>query len=166
MWVITIHKASAPQKPPLQRIHDSTTLIMNHKDVSPSIFLQLGTEMKRKKISSDKINLCRFKAWYGIDWKLMSVVWYLLWGTGWMKKNIKKRKPNPIHLLWALSFLKKYSKENEHAADVGKEAKTFWKWAWLYCEGIASLSSQVVSNLVFQFLLCLPITFLQVFIII
>ena len=119
---------------------------MSKRSTSPSLFLQLGTDLKRKKVSSSKTNHRRFKAWYGIDWKLMSVVWDLLHSSGWIKKNIKKRRPNPIHLLWALSFLKAYNTEDEHAADVGKEAKTFRKWAWMYCEGIGSLVSRVVSD--------------------
>lgn len=115
------------------------------KDFSPSYFLKLGTESKGVTISTEKVNHRRFKAWYGIDWKVMSVVWYLLRSIRWMKKL--KRKPNPIHLLWALSFLKGYQKEEEHAADVGKQEKTFRKWAWFYAEGIAKLVSRVVSFL-------------------
>ena len=61
-------------------------------------------------------------------------------------KQLKYRKPNPTHLLWALSFLKAYHKEDEHAADVGKEAKTFRKWAWFYVKGIAALVPRVVSE--------------------
>ena len=114
------------------------------KKVSPSIFLRLGSDLKGKTISTANINSRRFKSWYGIDWKLMSVVWKLLWRIGWMKQ-LKHRKPNPIHLLWALSFLKAYMKEEDHAADVGKEAKTFRKWAWFYVKGIAALVPRVVS---------------------
>ena len=73
----------------------------------------------------------------------MSVVWYLLGRIGWMKTL--KRRPNPEHLLWALSFLKEYKKEADHAVDVDKEEKTFRKWAWFYAEGIAKLVSRVVG---------------------
>ena len=114
-------------------------------DISPSMFLQLGSELKGKKISTEAVNKRRFKSWYGIDWKLMNVVWYLLRSIGWMKQ-LKHRKPNPIHLLWALSFLKGYKKEEDHASDVGKEAKTFRKWTWFYVEGIAALVPRVVSG--------------------
>ena len=117
------------------------------KDLSSSEFLQLGTELKGRLVSTKNINRRRFKAWYGIDWKLMNVVWQLLWKIGWMRKNIKKRKPDPTHLLWALSFLKEYSIEDVHAADVGVEAKTFRKWVWLYIEGIAELASRVASKI-------------------
>ena len=117
------------------------------KDVSSSEFLQLGTELKGRLVSTENVNRRRFKAWYGIDWKLMSVVWQLLWKIGWMRENIKKRKPDPTHLLWALSFLKEYNIEDVHAADVGVEAKTFRKWVWLYIEGIAELASRVASEI-------------------
>ena len=128
--------------------------IMKKQRISPSLFLQLGTELKGKRLSSRKTNLRRFKAWYGIDWNVMSGVWSLLHSSGWIEKKIKKRKLKPIHLLWALSFLKAYLKEEEHAADVGKEPKTFRKWAWLYCEGIGSLVSRIVSHFYyFQLLL-------------
>ena len=114
-------------------------------DFSPLDFLELGTELQRKKISSENVNHCRFKAWYGIDWNLMSVVWYLLYRSGWLQKQTT-RKPNPVHLLWALSFLKGYRNKVQHAAEVGKQEKTFQKWAWLYVEGIASLVHRVVSS--------------------
>ena len=77
----------------------------------------------------------------------MSVLWNLLGRSGWMKKL--KHRPNPAHLLWALSFLKAYKKEADHAADVKKEEKTFRKWAWFYAEGIAKLVSRVVSFTLF-----------------
>ena len=128
--------------------------IMKKQRILPSLFLQLGTLLKRKRLSSRKNNLRRFKAWYGIDWNVMSGVWSLLHSSGWIEKKIKKRKPNPIHLLWALSFLKAYLKEEEHAADVEKEPKNFRKWAWLYYEGIGSLVSWIVSHFYyFQLLL-------------
>ena len=111
---------------------------------SPPFFLELGTDLKNRNVSSSNaINQRRFKAWYGIDWTVMSVVWNILRSIGWMK--ILKRSPNPEHLLWALSFFKLYKTEEEHAADVGKEPKTFRKWAWFYAEGIAASVNRVVS---------------------
>ena len=113
------------------------------KDYSPSFFLELGTDLKGRKVSSEAVNLRRFKSWFGIEWRVISVVWYLLWKSGWMKSL--KQCPNPVHLLWALLFLKEYKKEADHASDVRREEKTFRKWAWFYAEGISTLVSRVVS---------------------
>ena len=79
------------------------------RDFSPLDFLELGTELKRRKVSTDNVNHRRFKTWFGIDWNLMSVVWHLLWSIGWMARL--KQQANPKHLLWTLLFLKEYKKE-------------------------------------------------------
>ena len=114
------------------------------RDFSPLDFLELGTELKRRKVSTDNVNHCRFKTWFGIDWNLMSVVWHLLWSIGWMARL--KQQANPKHLLWTLLFLKEYKKEGDHAADFEAEEKTVRKWVWFYAEGIAALVSRVVSG--------------------
>ena len=119
-----------------------------HKNLPPLFFLKLGLELKDKKISSEAVNHQRFKSWYGVNWKLMSVLWNLLGRSGWTKKL--KQRPNPAHMLWALSFLKAYKKEADFAADVKKEEKTFRKWAWFYAKGIAKLVSRVVSFTLFK----------------
>ena len=129
------------------------------KDFSPSFFLELGISLKGKKLSSEEVNLRRFKSWFGIEWKVISVVWYLLRKSGWMESL--KQHPNPVHLLWALSFLKEYKKETDHAADVRKEEKTFRKWAWFYAEGISTLVSRVVSAWSSVYYFCLSLLLIQ-----
>ena len=64
--------------------------------------------------------------------------------SGWMYSNLTK--PNPIHLFWALNFLKNYETESVCASKFGGvDEKTLRKWVWIYIKGIASLASQVVS---------------------
>ena len=61
-----------------------------------------------------------------------------------VKKNMSI-EPNREHLLWAMRFMKLYSTEEIHAAEVQKSEKTWRKWTWLYLEGIASVTDEVVS---------------------
>ena len=68
----------------------------------------------------------------------------MLRGTKWFEE-MEIKEPNPMHLLWGLRFLKKYKTEEDHAAEVGKDKKTWQKWCWLYVKGVAKLSRNVVS---------------------
>ncbi len=74
-------------------------------------------------------------------------VWSMLVEGGLHPKNSK-----PKHLLWALYFLKVYSREGPLCSTVGgsKDAinpKTMQKWVWLFLERIAELADNVVSYL-------------------
>ena len=45
----------------------------------------------------------------------------------------------PIHLLWALYWLKQYSLEEVNAAFVSCDEKTFRKWCWIVVEELSNL---------------------------
>ena len=57
-----------------------------------------------------------------------------------------KKPPKPVHLLWALLFLKAYNREEMNAAMCGCDEKTFRKWSWFYVEAMADLDSQLVGT--------------------
>ena len=63
------------------------------------------------------------------------------------KKKLNQHYPpyKPKHLLWALNFLKNYTKEEEKIV-LGRESeKTMREWIWRFVEVIAALKNEVVS---------------------
>ena len=98
---------------------------------------------------SNKTRLRRFKGWFGTDAKIVALTWAGLFASGWLNYA---RHPKPVHLLWALLFLQTYSTESILASQAGGvDEKTLRKWVWFYAEGIARLTSKVVSELSFGF---------------
>ena len=124
---------------------------------SPSSYMDIGLQLKGVRASTDGVNRRRWKSWFGVTPEIAAEVWCLL-KVDWTN-NLTS--PNPEHLLWALSLLKTYKKEAEHASEFRVDEKTFRKWAFFYLEGIARLASKVVSALnsisflTFDFILCM-----------
>jgi len=114
--------------------------------ISSPDFEMLGLRM----MLGDKLHWCcnkkihdqRFRAWFGADATHCSLLWQLLLETPSIKLP---HNPDPKHLLWSLLFLKQYSTEQTHAAQVGTDEKTFRKWAWLYTGALAKLAPRLVS---------------------
>ena len=100
--------------------------------------------MNRDTMGGRKVFDRRFRAFFGVKPMVVVLVWRLLKKQNWFYKN-KVKEPNKEHLLWALRFMKSYSTEEVHAAEVQKVEKTWRKWTWLYLEGIASVANEVVS---------------------
>lgn len=112
----------------------------------PSVqeFETLGlTIIGRGRNSSRRARKRRFVAHYGIEPRLVALVWRELMEDGWIVR-CAGRCPHPKHLLWSLLFLKIYGVEEVHAARVGCDEKTFRKWAWLYAEAVAKLDRKFV----------------------
>ncbi len=85
----------------------------------------------------------QFCATFGADVELCSVIWSKLHLHGLLPARGK-----PIHLLWALMFLKLYCAESVHCAMArGVDEKTFQKWSWKFVDAIANLEEFVVSVL-------------------
>lgn len=58
-----------------------------------------------------------------------------------------KGSPEIAHLLWALMFLKIYSKETITSRLVGGvDEKTYRKWVWIFVTAIADLEADVVRT--------------------
>ena len=94
----------------------------------------------------------RFHAAFGIPPHLVAHVWKDLCRGGFLD-HLGPRSLRPIHLLWALLWLKCYNKEGVNASMVGCDEKTFRKWSWFYSECIADLDKKYVSALLFAMLL-------------
>ena len=55
------------------------------------------------------------------------------------------RGAHPVHLLWALLFLKQYAKESVLSGMCCVDEDTFRKWTWLIIPLLADLEAEVVS---------------------
>ena len=86
----------------------------------------------------------RFRAAFGLPAFLVAHVWRDLVQEGWLN-HLGPRSLRPVHLLWALHFLKCYSKESINGCKVGCDEKTFRKWAWFCVESIGSLEDECAS---------------------
>ena len=115
--------------------------------VTANEFEAIGLLMMREgksQCKSEKVRNRRFKAWFGTTPKYVELLWDNLILSGSLATL---RRAEPKHLLWALLFLKQYSREEDHAAQVGGvDEKTFRKWAWFYVHGIAELAPSLVCT--------------------
>lgn len=64
--------------------------------------------------------------------------------------NTMPNAVKPVHLLWALLFMKQYQTETLNSTLVAetkaKDEKTFRKWSWLFLREISYIESRVVSK--------------------
>jgi hypothetical protein len=114
----------------------------------PSVqeFETLGlTIIGRDRNSAPRARKRRFVAHFGIELRLVAIVWRELMQNGWIRQHAG-RSPQPKHLPWCLLFLKNYGVEETHAARVGCDEKTFRKWAWLYAEAVAKLDRKFIRS--------------------
>jgi hypothetical protein len=81
-----------------------------------------------------------FRTYFGTFPLICSVLWAKV-----DPLNTISLRARPIHLLWALLFMKQYSTENFHGDIVGCDQKTFRNWAWLFVDAIESLRYQVIK---------------------
>ena len=113
---------------------------------SAAEFEALGLDMLRcKKRGSTKSRSRRFKAFFGAEPDVVCTIWSMLHQSRWLR-YAGVRGPKPVHLLWALLFLRRYGTEEIMADVAGVCEKTFRKWAWFYAEGMAKLDLIVVSR--------------------
>ena len=84
-----------------------------------------------------------YNAWFGADPIYVSIVWKMLVYIGWLDYGCQII---PVHLLWALLFLKVYSTEEVNAGRVKTDEKTFREQVWFILEGIAKLDTVLVSE--------------------
>jgi len=84
-----------------------------------------------------------FRSVFGISWNVAASAWKLLEGNG------GERGKKPIHLLWALLFIKQYGNEQSHCMVVGGgvSAKTFRKWIWIVLDELAAVSAVKVRKI-------------------
>ena len=77
----------------------------------------------------------RFREFFGCSPSICSIVWEKLSATNSIPPTGK-----PVHLLWTLLFLKRYTTEHVMSSMVGADEKTLRKWIWKF---IAALSAHL-----------------------
>jgi hypothetical protein len=95
-----------------------------------------------KQDGSSEIEDRRFRELFGCSPLVVLELWKLL-----LSNLTIEGSPEVVHLLWALTFLKLYTKESTTSRLVGGiDEKTYRKWVWVFVSAIADLEVDVVSN--------------------
>ena len=104
-------------------------------------FRRLGNEiLKRKRQVASATEMIRFRATFGATPKIILTAWNLILSMTELMKGAK-----PVHLLWALMFMKLYCSEPVLATLAGAvHEQTFRKWSWYFVEQIANLQYSVI----------------------
>jgi len=96
--------------------------------------------MRRHNSLRNETHKRRFHATFGTTPAICAMLWEKLDPACTMPKGSL-----PVHLLWALMFMKLYCSEAVHSSMAGVDEKTFRKWTWILVDGISYLEAEVVS---------------------
>lgn len=119
-----------------------------YKEVSPDWFQSFGNQIIRRgkdrpEFKLEKVAHRKFMSFFGTTPFICSMLWAFLEPLENMPNGVK-----PVHLLWALLFLKVYATESVHCALVGGvDEKTFRKWTWIFVHDIAAWERSLVSSI-------------------
>ena len=126
--------------------------------VDSSVFFHLGLDLafrsKEKNQKSNKQSFDVYTLFFGLSPEQTSALWDMI--------DLPKGY-YPIHILWALAFLKLYWTEVQLASLFGVMEKTLWKRVWFVVSAIAKLQSKVVCllSLTFSYLFTFAETYLS-----
>ena len=127
-----------------------SSIEMPHLPVSPeslsSLALPLMSQAPGLAVTAHER---RFRSLFGVSPLACSALW----------SRIMRSLPHgcrPIHLLWALLFLKVYAAENVSRSITGADEKTFRKWSWALLEIIANMNVVSFSSARSPFFLRVP----------
>jgi hypothetical protein len=107
-------------------------------------FVRLGLKFSGHKIRrawDDKINIRRWKSWFGPSPLVCRQLWIALQPFCAIKEDVM-----PVHLLWALVWLKGYAKESVLAGIAATTEKTFRQYVKMIVQAISDLSAEWVSG--------------------
>lgn len=112
-------------------------------------FLAIGMKIaRRSRVVALATQEARFKSHFGTQPRICSDVWTRINPAASMPTGAK-----PVHLLWALMFLKLYSSESVlctlASAGEAVDEKTLRKWVWMFVPAIADITNDVVSSIFF-----------------
>jgi len=80
-------------------------------------------------------NSRRYREFFGCTPFLCSLLWEMLLDQGLIVVGT-----HPIHLLWALLFLKQYNTEAVNAGICYCDEKTYRNWIWAFVDAISELN--------------------------
>ena len=102
-------------------------------------FWELGNDIIRRRTRMHvRSSHERFRATFGTDAVICAILWTRL-DFEQMPNGYK-----PLHLLWALMFLKVYAAEPVLAALAGVHERTYRKWTWCFVDAISTLQYSVI----------------------
>lgn len=105
---------------------------------SPGVFWKLGHGLSGHNLrNSERVGMRRYKAMFGVTPNVCHIIWKLI------QPNLPKGSV-PIHLLWALYFLKNYNSEEVNRVVLRADEKTIRKWVWVFVDHLSRL--RVVSQ--------------------
>jgi hypothetical protein len=117
--------------------HDGKRLNLSAQD-----FFEIGMkQILNQQVGAHESSRRKFVSTFGTDPIVVAVLWKLLSAQTPYIQGCK-----PQHLLWALMFMKLYSKETVLAVLSGSSEKTLRKWVWYFLRQISSLVPHVVSE--------------------
>ena len=120
-------------------------------------WLQLAGRHFVRYHETNTIGIRLFANLFGTNPTHCTEVWMMMQASGWLQKAPSRILP--VHLLWALFFMRHYLTTEVNAAIVGVSSKTFQEKAWFIVLGLSSLYSRVVSFLSCVFVFCFEIYF-------
>jgi len=111
--------------------------------IQPDEFIRHGEViLRRTEIIHGEVFKRRWKATFGASPEVISKLWYLCDPVNHLPNGVE-----PVHILWAMLFLKLYMSESVHAQMVGGvDEKTFRKWSGLFIDLMSYQESKVVST--------------------
>lgn len=102
--------------------------------VRPSYFRKIAGKVIRRAGRSTAIAERRFRAFFGTSPRVCARLWYLLLTCGHYESE------KPVHILWALMFLRLYETEHVNASLAQVDEKTFRKWTWKVISKLSRLN--------------------------
>ena len=131
-----------------------TEIVMTNRNISTREFAVFGLSLINRKSNSkptfdrlfhdagDPLKMSEielYQSYFGILPKVCRFIWILL-----RRNELIPEHGLPIHLLWALMFMKLYLPEKVLASIAGCTVKTYTKWTWKFIRRIAFLKTIVV----------------------
>lgn len=89
------------------------------------------------------------RSFFGTSTDVCSLIWD--WCSGHRRRPARGMKP--IHVLWALRFLKSYDTEDIMSTWAKTTRKTWRKWVWIMLRLIRKMKKNLVCHIVIVFLL-------------
>jgi hypothetical protein len=117
-------------------------------DVNAEEFMELGGRIMGVEygVGSVKTFERRWTTCFGVHPVVVAESWRRIQEGIDEENDAEMKGSQPVHLLWALMFLKKATKEADLAKDAGCDEKTFRKWYKIHVRRIAYLQNEVVST--------------------
>lgn len=103
----------------------------------------MGQTLSHAQSSSRTVFWRRFRSHFGVSPQACTMLWNKIAESHMI--NIPAAA-SPKHLMWALLLMKGYATENQNAAKVAVDEKTFRKWSHTFVLAIARLSKEIVSE--------------------